>query len=112
MTENTSAIYPLLPLRDIVLFPGMVAPLVVGREKSVQALERAMQEDTLIFLVTQREATVEDPTQKDLFTMGTLGKVMQLLRLPEGTVKALVKGKQRARLIGVFDPLTNEQSCT
>ena len=112
MTENTSAIYPLLPLRDIVLFPGMVAPLVVGREKSVQALERAMQEDTLIFLVTQREATVEDPTQKDLFTMGTLGKVMQLLRLPEGTVKALVKGKQRARLIGVFDPLTNEHSCT
>ncbi|MDO5673964.1 MAG: endopeptidase La [bacterium] len=112
MTENTSAIYPLLPLRDIVLFPGMVAPLVVGREKSVQALERAMQEESLIFLVTQREATVEDPTQKDLFTMGTLGKVMQLLRLPEGTVKALVKGKERARLIGAFDPLTGDASCT
>ncbi len=112
MTENASAIHPLLPLRDIVLFPGMVAPLVVGREKSVQALERAMQEDTLIFLVTQREATVEDPSQKDLFTMGTRGKVMQLLRLPEGTVKALVKGKQRARLIGVFDPLTGDNSCT
>ncbi len=112
MTENTSAIYPLLPLRDIVLFPGMVVPLVVGREKSVQALERAMQEDTHVFLVTQREATVEEPAQKDLYTMGTLGKVMQLLRLPEGTVKALVKGKRRARLIGMFDPLTGDKSCT
>ncbi|NLZ16990.1 MAG: endopeptidase La [Desulfobulbaceae bacterium] len=112
MTENASAIYPLLPLRDIVLFPNMVAPLVVGREKSVQALERAMREDSFVFLVTQREATVEDPEQKDLFTMGTLGKVMQLLRLPEGTVKALVKGKRRARLIGVFDSLSGDASCT
>jgi ATP-dependent Lon protease len=111
MAENPNIIHPLLPLRDIVLFPGMVVPLVVGREKSVLALERAMQDETLIFLVAQREATIEEPTQKDLFTMGTLGKVMQLLRLPEGTVKALVEGKQRARLVGVFDALASEHSC-
>lgn len=98
MPDKTPQLYPLLPLRDIVLFPGMVVPLVVGRHKSVLALERAMQEDSSIFLVTQREASVEEPGQQDLFTVGTLGKVMQLLRLPEGTVKALVQGKARARL--------------
>ncbi len=106
MPDDASELYPLLPLRDIVLFPGMVVPLVVGRQKSVLALERAMQEDTLIFLVTQREAGVEEPGQQDLFSMGTLGKVMQLLRLPEGTVKALVQGKERARLLGVVEGMT------
>ena len=105
MSEHDPAVYPLLPLRDIVLFPGMAAPLAVSREKSVQALERAMQEDLPVFLVTQRDAAVEDPALKDLHAVGILGKVMQLLRLPDGTVKALVKGMRRARLAGMFDAL-------
>lgn len=104
MLENDAALYPLLPLRDVVLFPGMVAPLAVGREKSVQALERAMQEASLIFLVTQRNAAVEDPGLNDLYSVGILGKVVQLLRLPEGTVRTLVKGQGRARLADVIAP--------
>jgi ATP-dependent Lon protease len=89
---------PLLPLRDIVVFPHMVAPLFVGREKSVNALSEAMSSDKHIFLVTQKKAGVDNPTEKDMSRIGVVGAVLQLLRLPDGTVKALVEGKQRARI--------------
>ncbi len=96
MPEFTSDRYPVMPLRDIVLFPGMVAPLVVGRKKSVSALEHAMEERSPIFLVTQKDAGTDDPRPDHLYTCGVLASVMQLLRLPDGTIKALVEGKRRA----------------
>ncbi|PIE56768.1 MAG: endopeptidase La [Desulfobulbus propionicus] len=99
-SEFSHSSYPLMPLRDIVLFPGMVAPLVVGRRKSILALESAMEQRALIFLVTQRDAKIDDPVQEHLYRTGTLASVMQLLRLPDGTIKALVEGKRRARIIG------------
>jgi ATP-dependent Lon protease len=89
---------PLLPLRDIVVFPHMVAPLFVGRERSVSALEYAMRHDKTIFLATQRDARVDDPQEDDIYQVGTISTVLQLLRLPDGTVKALIEGKQRARI--------------
>ncbi len=92
-------LYPLMPLRDIVIFPHMVAPLVVGRKKSIQALEDAMEKKTDILLVTQQKPTVDDPDTDDLYSWGTLASVMQLLRLPDGTIKALVEGKTRAKII-------------
>ncbi|MBT7084964.1 MAG: endopeptidase La [Desulfobacterales bacterium] len=91
--------FPLLPLRDIVVFPHMVAPLFVGREKSVNALADAMNKDKSVFLATQVKAGVDDPGEKDISRIGTIGKVLQLLRLPDGTVKALVEGTKRARII-------------
>ena len=90
---------PLLPLRDITVFPHMVAPLFVGRAKSINALEEAMGAEKEILLVAQREATTSDPTSKDLFSVGTLGTIIQLLKLPDGTVKVLVEGKQRAKMV-------------
>ena len=95
--------YPLMPLRDIVLFPGMVAPLVVGRKKSIQALEQAMADRSLVFLVTQKESNIDDPAPKQLYNVGTLASVMQLLRLPDGTIKALVEGKRRAEMKAVVE---------
>ena len=92
-------LYPLMPLRDLVIFPHMVAPLVVGRKRSIQALEDAMEKKTDILLVTQRKSTVDDPEINDLYAFGTLATVMQLLRLPDGTIKALVEGKSRAKII-------------
>ncbi|XOF33580.1 MAG: endopeptidase La [Candidatus Electrothrix sp. YB6] len=88
--------YPIMPLRDVVIFPGMVAPLVVGRKKSARALEYAMKERTLIFLVSQKDASVEEPETEHLYRYGVLASVMQLLRLPDGTIKALIEGKRRA----------------
>jgi ATP-dependent Lon protease len=90
---------PLLPLRDIVVFPHMVAPLFVGRDKSVKALSEAMNSEKSVFLATQSKADIDHPTEKDIESIGTIGKVMQLLRLPDGTVKALVEGKERARIV-------------
>ncbi|OEU57865.1 MAG: endopeptidase La [Desulfobulbaceae bacterium S3730MH12] len=92
-------LYPLMPLRDIVIFPHMVAPLVVGRKQSIQALEDAMDKKTDILLVTQKKSTVDEPNPDDLHGVGTLATVMQLLRLPDGTIKALVEGKARAKII-------------
>ncbi len=92
-------LYPLMPLRDLVIFPHMVAPLVVGRKKSIQALEDALEKKTDILLVTQKKAAVDDPEGDDLYAFGTLATVMQLLRLPDGTIKALVEGKSRAKII-------------
>jgi len=103
MSNSANEIYPLMPLRDIVIFHGMVAPLVVGRKKSIKALESAMENQTLIFLVTQKNAAVDDPQVDHLYSIGTLAKVMQLLRLPDGTIKALVEGKRRAGVISHQD---------
>ena len=96
--EGTREVLPLLPLRDIVVFPHMVAPLFVGRNKSVSALSSAMNKDKRIFLSTQKNAGVDNPTEKDISSVGVIGTVLQLLRLPDGTVKALIEGKQRARI--------------
>ena len=93
--QNT---YPVLPLRDIVVFPYMIVPLFVGREKSVRALEDVMNKDKQIVLVTQREANEENPTEGDLFSVGTLGTVLQLLKLPDGSIKVLVEGHQRVEI--------------
>ena len=90
--------YPLLPLRDIVIFPNMVAPLFVGREKSIKALEHAMGQGKTIFLATQKKAKTDNPTEKDIFRMGAVATILQLLRLPDGTVKALVEGKKRGTI--------------
>jgi len=96
---STGQVLPLLPLRDIVIFPQMVAPLFVGRPKSVAALSDAMNAaDKYIFLSTQRSANVDNPGEKDISRVGVIGTVLQLLRLPDGTVKALVEGKQRAQV--------------
>jgi ATP-dependent Lon protease len=89
---------PLLPLRDIVVFPYMVAPLFVGRTKSVNALTEAMNSDKKVFLATQKKAGIDSPEEKDINNVGTIGSILQLLRLPDGTVKALVEGKQRGRI--------------
>src|ERR1700690_126045 len=88
---------PLLPLRDIIVFPHMVSQLFVGRERSINALDAAMTRDKDIFLAAQKNAKTNEPTPDDIFQVGTLGTVMQLLRLPDGTVKVLVEGKRRAR---------------
>ena len=91
--------YPLLPLRDIVVFPGMVVPLFVGREKSVAALEAAMGGSKDIFLLAQLDPGIDDPDHDDLYDTGVIAKVLQLLKLPDGTVRVLVEGHQRAQLI-------------
>ena len=90
--------YPVLPLRDIVVFPNMVVPLFVGRDKSVAALEQAMNADKEIFLVAQLDPAQDDPGQDDLYDLGVIASVLQLLKLPDGTVRVLVEGKQRASL--------------
>jgi ATP-dependent Lon protease len=92
------ALYPVLPLRDIVVFPHMVVPLFVGREKSVRALEDVMQDDKHILMLTQKTSTQDDPMREDLYTIGTVGTVLQLLKLPDGTVKVLVEGSHRAQV--------------
>ena len=89
---------PVLPLRDIVVFPHMVVPLFVGRDKSVNALEQVMSGDKKIMLITQKSATTDDPKKNDLFDFGTIANVLQLLKLPDGTVKVLVEGIQRASI--------------
>ena len=95
--------YPLLPLRDIVLFPNMVVPLFVGRAKSIKALEEALNKEKLVFLATQRKAKDDNPAENDIHSVGTLGTVLQLLRLPDGGVKVLVEGKKRG-VIQEFSP--------
>jgi ATP-dependent Lon protease len=95
--------YPLLPLRDVVVFPNMVVPLFVGREKSIKALEYVMSHEKEIFLSSQKDAKVDNPSRKDIYLHGTLGTVLQLLRLPDGTVKALIEGKRRAKIEDFLD---------
>jgi ATP-dependent Lon protease len=95
----SSGCYPVLPLRDIVVFPHMIVPLFVGREKSVRALEDVMKDDKQILLATQKDAAQDDPKPEDIYTVGTIGTVLQLLKLPDGTVKVLVEGSWRANIV-------------
>jgi len=97
---NTTEKFPVLPLRDIVVFPHMIVPLFVGREKSIRALEEVMREDKRILLVAQREAADDDPAPEGMYEVGTIASVLQLLKLPDGTVKVLVEGNERAILGG------------
>lgn len=94
---------PVLPLRDIVVFPNMVAPLFVGREKSVHALDVVEDGKNEIMLIAQRDATTDEPTEEDLYSIGTVATILQLLKLPDGTVKVLVEGKSRAKLTALHD---------
>ncbi|MDR3372951.1 MAG: endopeptidase La [Ancalomicrobiaceae bacterium] len=102
-TAPLGEIYPVLPLRDIVVFPHMIVPLFVGREKSIKALEEVMRADKQILLATQKNAGDDDPQTDQIFTIGTLASVLQLLKLPDGTVKVLVEGGSRAEIIGFTD---------
>src|SRR6202042_550786 len=102
VTGETRA-YPVLPLRDIVVFPHMIVPLFVGREKSIKALEEVMRSDTFILLATQKNASDDDPATSAIYEVGTLASVLQLLKLPDGTVKALVEGAERAGVIRYGD---------
>jgi ATP-dependent Lon protease len=95
--------YPVLPLRDIVVFPHMIVPLFVGREKSIKALEEVMRSDTFILLATQKNASDDDPTTSAIYEVGTLASVLQLLKLPDGTVKVLVEGAERAKILKYSD---------
>ncbi|PHQ26552.1 endopeptidase La [Marinobacter guineae] len=101
--ENAVHEYPLLPLRDVVVFPHMVVPLFVGREKSIQALEAAMEGSKEILLVAQKDASTDEPGPRDVFDMGTLATVLQMLRLPDGTVKVLVEGNARATISDITE---------
>jgi len=96
---KTSYLKPLLPLRDIVIFPSMVVPLFVGREKSIKALQEVMKSDKSIVLVSQKNSEIDDPKSKDLYQYGCLSKVLQLLKLPDGTVKVLVEGEKRIKIL-------------
>ena len=95
--------YPVLPLRDIVVYPKMIVPLFVGREKSIRALQDVVDHDQNIVLVTQKDAATEDPQDADVFRVGTLGTVLQLLRLPDGTVKVLIEGLERVKLNKIYN---------
>ena len=106
MTDSSVTALPVLPLRDIVVFPHMIVPLFVGREKSIKALEAVMAEDKQIILATQTEAGIEDPDGDGLYTTGTVGSILQLLKLPDGAVKVLVEGGERLRLR--LDTLTDD----
>src|SRR5712692_7544214 len=95
--------YQVLPLRDIVVYPHMIVPLFVGREKSIKALEEVMRSDTFILLVTQKNASDDDPATSAIYETGTLASVLQLLKLPDGTVKVLVEGAHRAKALRYTD---------
>ncbi|WP_022707786.1 endopeptidase La [Paracoccus zeaxanthinifaciens] len=100
MTEFTTQTYPVLPLRDIVVFPHMIVPLFVGRDKSVRALEAVMESDSPILLAAQKDASVDEPTEDGIYRTGVLANVLQLLKLPDGTVKVLVEGRERVSITG------------
>ena len=109
---SNSLTKPLLPLRDIVIFPTMVVPLFVGREKSIQALQEVMKTDKSIVLVSQKNPEIDDPEDKDLFSYGCLSKVLQLLKLPDGTVKVLVEGIERVKIATVSQEKGKHLVCT
>ncbi len=97
------SVFPVLPLRDIVVFPHMIVPLFVGREKSINALEEVMRADKQILLATQKDAGDDDPAPESIYEVGTLATVLQLLKLPDGTVKVLVEGRDRAQILRYTD---------
>ena len=96
---NKTDFFPTLPLRDIVVFPSMIVPLFVGRDKSIKALNEAIKTSKKIILVTQKNAEVDDPNVKDLYSFGCESKILQLLKLPDGTVKVLVEGIDRVKIL-------------
>ena len=108
---KASYLKPLLPLRDIVIFPSMVVPLFVGREKSIKALQEVMKSDKSIVLVTQKNSEVDDPNSNDLYQYGCLSKVLQLLKLPDGTVKVLVEGEKRVKILKFNEDNSNFLTC-
>jgi ATP-dependent Lon protease len=108
-TNNTK---PLLPLRDIVIFPSMVVPLFVGREKSIKALQEVMKNEKSIVLVAQKNSEIDDPEEKDIYGYGCLSKVLQLLKLPDGTVKVLVEGQKRVKIIDIKKEKSEYLICT
>jgi ATP-dependent Lon protease len=97
--KKSQIVIPLLPLRDIVVFPGMITPLFVGRSKSITALEEVMDKDKRIFLVTQKNAETDDPLPNEIYDIGCIGKVIQLLKLPDGTIKALIEAEDKAKIL-------------
>ncbi len=103
MKNELDTILPILPLRDVVVYPHMVIPLFVGREKSIHALELAMAEDKQILLVAQKSASDDDPQISDIYEVGTVSSILQLLKLPDGTIKLLVEGNQRAKVLNFLD---------
>ena len=110
MSEDTTEVLPLLPLRDVVVFPNMVIPLFVGRDKSIVALNEARETDKKVFLVAQKDAAVDDPGLDDLHDIGTIATLLQMIRLPDGTVKILVEGEHRAKTLGLVDETNRYQA--
>ena len=102
---------PLLPLRDIVVFPSMIVPLFVGREKSIKALQEVMKTDKSIVLVSQKNSEIDEPKNKDIYGYGCLSKVLQLLKLPDGTVKVLVEGEKRVKILEIKKEDSSFLSC-
>ena len=100
---SKSDFFPCLPLRDIVVFPGMIVPLFVGRDKSIKALNEVMKTNKKIILITQKDAEIDDPKEENLYSFGCESKILQLLKLPDGTVKALVEGIDRIKIIKLSD---------
>ena len=109
-TSSTPVLLPLLPLRDVVVFPHMVIPLFVGRPKSIKALEMAMEQKAGILLVAQKSAAKDDPSVGDLYNIGCIANILQMLKLPDGTVKVLVEGRERARVSGTSEEATHFQA--
>ena len=105
MTEinKSEGLIPVLPLRDVVVYPHMVIPLFVGRERSIDALDAAMRDSKQVLLVAQKEAEIDEPEFVDLYHVGTLANILQLLKLPDGTVKVLVEGSQRSTVINYIE---------
>lgn len=112
MLDSSADKYAVLPLRDIVVFPHMIVPLFVGREKSVEALEHVMHGEKKILLVTQKSPSEDDPSAKDLYTVGTIGTILQLLKLPDGTVKVLVEGGERVHIEKYYEDETYIEAST
>ncbi len=105
--NSEQLILPLLPLRDVVVFPHMVIPLFVGRQKSIKALEIAMESNKNILLVAQKIASKDDPAPEDLYDVCSVASLLQMLKLPDGTVKVLVEGNYRAQILELVDSETN-----
>ena len=102
---------PVLPLRDIVVFPHMVAPLFVGRTLSINALNHVMLHDKKIFLITQKNPEIDNPSSKHLFNFGTIAKILQLLKLPDGTIKVLVEGIKRVKILNFIEKQNSYSIC-
>ena len=98
MSDMEKQVLPVLPLRDMVVFPNMIVPLFVGRDKSIAALEEVMQNDKQIVLVSQKNSDIENPTADDIYKIGCTGNILQMLKLPDGTVKVLLEGIERVVL--------------